>query len=1003
MLILHSRFNSPTSIFLWAEDASTYENHKKIKNSISSENVHPFNSQISNNSLFKDLNVNKAEFEIMLPTFGKRPLPSAKLSTLLDLNLSTTNAKLTNWTVTGIVISLSDTISLLQSNAFDNFFVADSSVQFLNSLILLSLDLISRGRLLPSIDEESRYATFFPLPTSSDLYELSEITRNIPLVFLNDLTTPPGEIVGKLVNSILSCLISPYLKTLASQFNIDKRKLNKIEKSAYNFTKSLYSGNNSKNNFDIIAEPIIEWANSIGTSNSSFKTILQLREPADSMSWQLEIGLQPLDDPTLIVPAGDIWSNAPVTELLSKGGCDPEEWLLSELGKASRLFSQFEKVLEESDPEFLELSNEDLTDFLESGLETLEQSGFTVLVPSWFSKSSLSLKLKIKSSSFSMENNSTSYFNKGSLCQFDYKVALGGELISLSELQALSKFKSSVIEFKGKWMQVRQQDIQHALHLINKQASGKVTLIEALSMAASDIETQSQLEISEVETEGLISELINSTSSEVLNIANTPTTLVGQLRPYQQRGLSWLYFLDKCQLGGCLADDMGLGKTVQLISLLLLERDVNTKVGPTLLLAPMSLMTNWHKEAERFAPSLKLYVHHGISRETLKTFKKTALNSDLVLSTYSLALRDQQFLSEIKWHRVVLDEAQAIKNPSAKQTKAVKQIQARSKIALTGTPVENRLMELWSIMDFLNPGYLGNQEKFRQKFSIPIEKRGDKGAITALKKLSQPFILRRLKTDRSIISDLPDKVETKEYCNLTKEQTLLYQAVVDQMLGDINKATGIKRRGLVLTTLLRLKQICDHPQLLSPTKGDLNDRSGKILHLRELLDEIIEVKESALIFTQFAEMGYILQEYLSDTYPLEPLYIHGKVSKTARDQIVNRFQSGLAPILILSLKAGGVGLNLTQANHVIHFDRWWNPAVEEQATDRAFRIGQTKNVQVRKFICVGTLEEKIDAVIESKRTLSTSVIGAGEGWLTELSTDELKDLITLSAKELNYA
>jgi SNF2 family DNA or RNA helicase len=375
-----------------------------------------------------------------------------------------------------------------------------------------------------------------------------------------------------------------------------------------------------------------------------------------------------------------------------------------------------------------------------------------------------------------------------------------------------------------------------------------------------------------------------------------------------------------------------------------------------------------------------------------------AKQHDVVITTYSLALRDKEHLSTVEWEYVVVDEAQNIKNETAKQTQAIKSLHARHRIALTGTPVENRLSELWSIMEFLNPGYLGSGTDFRKKFSIPIERYHDADRAEVLKRVIQPFVLRRLKTDKSIIADLPEKMEMKVFCNLTQEQASLYEAVVKEMMEKIEESDGIQRKGLVLSTLLKLKQICNHPAHFVADGSSLPGRSGKLERLEEMLEEALAAGDKALIFTQFAEMGTMLRHHLQERLGCEVLFLHGGTSKKQRDAMVQRFQEDKrgAPIFILSLKAGGVGLNLTAANHVFHFDRWWNPAVEDQATDRAFRIGQQRDVQVHKFVCVGTLEERIDQMIEQKKVLAESIVGAGENWLTEMSTAQLKELFALS-------
>ena len=456
---------------------------------------------------------------------------------------------------------------------------------------------------------------------------------------------------------------------------------------------------------------------------------------------------------------------------------------------------------------------------------------------------------------------------------------------------------------------------------------------------------------------------------------------------------------------------MGLGKTIQTIAMLLKEKELlGVMPAPILLVCPTSVVTNWEREIRRFSPSLTTLVHQGAGRMRGKDFEEAARSVDMVLTSYVLARQDIETLQSIQWLGVILDEAQNIKNPSAKQTQAVNQLKADFRVALTGTPVENRLSELWSIMQFLNPGYLGPLQAFRSQFALPIERYANQEAAQRLRKIAGPFILRRVKTDPNVIQDLPEKIEVKDYCTLTEEQATLYEAVVREAMQKVENSDGIQRRGLVLSMLMQLKQICNHPaqylhvvrqpgglDSLPDKRLSLAGRSGKLERLTEMLDEILIEGNRALIFTQFAEMGELLSAYLPETLATTALFLHGGTPVKNRDQMVRRFQEDehAPPIFILSLKAGGIGLNLTRANHVFHYDRWWNPAVEDQATDRAFRIGQLRNVQVHKFVTTGTLEEMIDEMIESKKGLAESIVGGGEEWLTEMSTDELRSLVQL--------
>lgn len=460
----------------------------------------------------------------------------------------------------------------------------------------------------------------------------------------------------------------------------------------------------------------------------------------------------------------------------------------------------------------------------------------------------------------------------------------------------------------------------------------------------------------------------------------------------------WVYDFEVSGHHNFVANNILCHNTIQTIAFLLHLKEQDVLEAPVLLVCPTSVLGNWQREVKKFGPPLKVMLHHGDKRAKGKAFAKAISGKDLVITSYPLLQRDAKDLQSVSWQGVVVDEAQNIKNPEAKQSQAARELQAQFRIALTGTPVENRLQELWSILDFLNPGYLGARQFFQRRFGIPIEKYGDTASLQTLRSLVQPFILRRLKTDREIIQDLPEKQEMTVFCGLAAEQAQLYQKMVEASLAEIESAEGLQRRGMILALLVKLKQICNHPaQFLKESALGAAQRSGKLQRLEEMLEEVLLEGDRALIFTQFAEWGKLLKPHLERELGREVLFLYGSTRSSDREEMIDRFQHDPQgpPIMILSLKAGGTGLNLTRANHVFHFDRWWNPAVENQATDRVFRIGQTRNVQVHKFVCTGTLEEKIHDMIESKKALADQVVGAGEQWLTELDTDGLRNLLLL--------
>ncbi|BAU43431.1 DEAD/DEAH box helicase [Leptolyngbya sp. O-77] len=673
-----------------------------------------------------------------------------------------------------------------------------------------------------------------------------------------------------------------------------------------------------------------------------------------------------------------------------------------------------EPSLQTSQPQSCQLNPLQVYEFIRSTAWRLQDSGFGVVLPpslsqeqGWANRLGLSVRAEAPKGGASM--------GLKSLLNFKWELTIGGQRISKAEFDRLVALNTPLVEINGEWVELRPQDIRAAQDFFaSRKDQMALSLEDALRISTGDTQTIEKLPVVSFEASGALQDLISTlaTGNENLSLIPTPKGFQGELRPYQLRGASWLAFLEKWGLGACLADDMGLGKTIQLIALLLHLQETEQLEKPVLLVCPTSVLGNWEREVKRFGPSLRVWVQHGDKRPQGPEFARTAKRYHLVITSYALVYRDEKDLKRVSWQGVVLDEAQNIKNPEAKQSQAVRQLEAQFRIALTGTPVENRLSELWSILDFLNPGYLGPRNFFQRRFGVPIERYGDTDSLKILRSLVQPFILRRLKTDRDIIQDLPEKQEMTVFCGLTADQAAIYQRLVDQSLEQIESADGIQRHGMILSLLTRLKQVCNHPALLKAIGEDeRNDAepfeidspadflagSGKLQRLTEMLEELLAEGDRTLIFTQFAEWGKQLQAYLEQQFKREVIFLYGGSSKKQREEMVDRFQNDpQGPrIFILSLKAGGVGLNLTRANHVFHYDRWWNPAVENQATDRAFRIGQTRNVQVHKFVCTGTLEERIHDLIESKKALSEQVVGTGENWLTELDTDQLRQLLLL--------
>ena len=636
-----------------------------------------------------------------------------------------------------------------------------------------------------------------------------------------------------------------------------------------------------------------------------------------------------------------------------------------------------------------------------------EQAGLVVRMPDWWNAK----RRPRPKVSVSVGGKAPSTLGMDALLDFDVKLSLDGKSLSRKEMDTLLASTEGLVLIKGKWVEVDRDKLREVLDQwrdVQKQAqAGGVRFGEAMRMLAgadldvgdTDSHEDARPEWSEVIAGKWLSSKLDALRSPELRAEiDADAGLRAELRPYQKLGVQWLLTLRGLELGGCLADDMGLGKTIQVLGVLSLsQRDKRNEKGTDLLVVPASLIDNWRLEIERFAPQLEVLIAHPShipSPELKKLPGKDVDAHDAVITTYGTVMRTDWMKSHA-WRYVILDEAQAIKNPGAKQTKAVKALDATWRLALTGTPVENRLGDLWSIFDFLNPGLLGSVKAFNRLDKSMAS--GKQGGYAPLRRLVQPYILRRLKTDKRVIADLPDKTEVNAYCLLSKRQAALYKQSVEEMKKAIAELEGIERRGVVLAFLMRFKQICNHPsQWLGDGCYEAED-SGKLSRLGELGESIAARQDKVLVFTQFREMTEPLAGFLAKVFGRSGLVLHGGTPVKKRQGMVESFQENeLMPFMVLSLKAGGIGLNLTAASHVIHFDRWWNPAVENQATDRAFRIGQKKNVLVHKFVCRGTVEERIDALIASKQKLSDEILSGGaESALTEMSNEELIAMVSL--------
>lgn len=738
-------------------------------------------------------------------------------------------------------------------------------------------------------------------------------------------------------------------------------------------------------------------------SNSAFVFCFKLEAAqSENTDWKIHFQLQSKADPSLNIGLDDYWymNNTAQMRVKKAFGTDLEKQILLNLGLAAKIYPKIWEGMETDKPTGISLNLNEAYDFLKESSWVLQESDYKVIVPAWWTpEGRRKAKIRLKTSSKKLTGSGSagkSFFGKNAIVQYHYQLSIGGEVINPQEWRDLVNAKGSLVKFRGEWLELDQGKMNQMLEFWQNHAEEKpeINVLDLMKLSAD--ENDFEFEHDDVLTE-MMEKFRDKSQYEVIP---NPEKLNGQLREYQKRGVSWLNYLENFNLNGCLADDMGLGKTIQVIAQLIIEREAKETVLPTLLIVPTSVIGNWQREINKFAPNLTALIHHGSARSSdKKEFRKTIAQYDTVISSYSLARRDAQLFQSVDWERIVLDEAQNIKNPKAAQTKAILKLNANHRLALTGTPVENRLMDLWSIFNFLNPGYLETQAKFRKTFELPIQKDNDLVKTKVLKNLVEPFILRRVKTDKNVIKDLPDKVEQKVYCTLSKEQASLYEAVVQDVIQQIEDSEGIQRKGLILSSLMKLKQICNHPaQFLQDNSTFAKDRSHKLSRLIEMIEEAIESGESLLIFSQFKDICESLNQFIKKELHYKTFLLHGGTSRKNREKMIMEFQDPETKpaVFILSIKAGGVGITLTKANHVFHFDRWWNPAVEDQATDRAFRIGQKKNVFVHKFVSMGTLEERIDQMIEAKKNISGAIIGNDESWLSELDNESFKKLISLN-------
>ncbi|MDR3320989.1 MAG: DEAD/DEAH box helicase [Synergistaceae bacterium] len=991
--------------------------------------------------------------DVLLPTFAEKyPLPStALLGEIPRPHVKEPyECSMRRWRVDCVPLDMEDLTALmpLLSGAGE----PSSDGRLLAPGVMIGLDLcyvmecwrfvqslLERGRFLPDIrvsraGGEPRYESIWrPLLAGDDAERFSRLARLMPRVLslmASDVREPDSAVEAEVLSEMLVYILDGFVR-----FSWNKKRRNHAEDddryhkkladvlvkpsrlhetasqaerrkrgrlvSALNphllWVRSLgwmCDADDLSSSLESIYSDVRDWWSSFEWfAHAQFKLCVKLVE--DSGAWRLEYLLK-YPHTGALAPVRDVWSGL-ACSCGGESGDYMRRCVLLILGRIGTIMGPVMRSLELYAPSGCDLDVDEAAEFLLSHIPVLESNGVGVYFPDWWDRASserLTLRGRVTEGNvprdFFRDMLSSANGSGDPVLSLKWEIALGGSLLSDCEAELIMSRRTPLMCIRERWVFVTPEQVE-LLRRRMEQLPACLTATEALCLAASNRYVDGFMDSPELEkayeslSKGITRELLEK-----------PPMMRGHLRPYQSRGFSWLSFLSSLGLGACLADDMGLGKTIQTLALIQYRRDMGER-RPVLLICPTSVLENWRMEISRFLPGLPIYMHHGRSRARGAEFIAVARGSAMVLSSYAVLQRDVAACQETEWSGIVLDEAQNIKNPDTNQAKAARCLNSDWRIALTGTPVENHVGDLWSIMEFLMPGLLGNKRRFNDEYVRPIQESRDTSLMNSLKRTVAPFIMRRMKTDKDIVPDLPSKIETKVFCGLKREQVSLYSDVTDELSREIAGVTGIKRRGIVLAGLTRIKQICDHPSLLSKDGDFSPERSAKLERMLALAEEMFETGDRTLIFTQYVEMGNILKSQLQDRFGKEVLFLHGSIFKDARDRMVRRFQEGSGPqFFVLSLKAGGVGLNLTGANHVVMYDRWWNPAVEQQAIDRAYRIGQSRNVQVHIFCCRGTLEERIDELISSKKEVANMVVESSDNWITELSDRELQRLLSLS-------
>ncbi|MFJ2186518.1 SNF2-related protein [Kitasatospora sp. NPDC087861] len=1063
MFVLHALWRADGRLALWAEDARAHPGATGSRPDRSAPRAHPYACPAGElaavlGGIGPGLGWLAGQAPerwatLLLPTVGALPAPSPDL----PVTPARGAAVLAPWRVPALLFDAGAAAQLL-GEVFDPYWAVTStdlpgagraevvqgpSLRWLTGVHDLAWRTVGRGRVLPLpvLTDGRPQARWRPDLTPAARREAAELAAGCPPVLLGEW--PAGGGTGEaLLDAALGALVDaearaalvgapplvPGGETRAAETRAAETRGagtvgagtegSRTRRAAERWLHALTTPDGGltdvpSDGFAELRRRIAAWYAAAEPTAPALRLCFRLLEPLGPApddpegrpsddAWQLEFLLQAVDEPSLLVRAADLHEGGAARAALARKAPDPADVLVSELARAAHRWPALDGLRHRSRPAALPLDRAGALDFLRTAAPALAEGGFGVLLPAWWRRRPrLGLTLRATTPPAPGMLAVTAQVDRDAVVAFRWQAALGpdGAPLTEQELAELAAAKQGLVRVRGTWLEADPAQIAAALAFLADRRDGVLATADLLRLALDPEATVAGLPVTGVRADGPLGDLLAGRAAPAPAPA-LPPDFRATLRPYQERGLAWLRSMSGLGLGAVLADDMGLGKTVQTLALLAVEQ-AEGAVGPTLLVCPMSLVGNWQRETERFAPALRWHVHHGSGRLGADRLADAVREVDLVITTYGLVQRDLAALRAIRWRRVVADEAQHVKNAGTAQSRAVRALPVtRHRIALTGTPVENRLAELHAVLDFANPGLLGPAERFKERYAIPVELHRSPERTAELQRRTAPFVLRRLKSDPAVAAELPAKQEMTVWCSLTAEQAGLYQAVVADLLQRVEGIRGVERRGTVLAAIGKLKQVCNHPAQLLHDGSALGERSGKVARLAELLEEALAEGDRTLVFTQYAEFGEMLRPYLARRLGEEVLYLHGGVPRGRREEMVERFQSPDGPrVFLLSLRAGGTGLNLTAANQVIHLDRWWNPAVEEQATDRAFRIGQRRDVQVRRLVCVGTVEERIDELLAAKRALAEAVVGEGERWLTDLPVEALRELVALTRED----